>query len=402
MTMKTLRLIALLALGAVPACKSPTPPPPPPGAPVVDAGQNGSVQVGSTFGLSATFTDTMSGAAPWNYDVNWGDGTTASGTKSSVSPITGTHAYAAEGDYHVTVSVTNSLNVTGTDGLTVDATAPVIIAAGDIGDCTRTSDEATGALLDTIPGTVMPLGDNAYVSGTPTEYANCYDPAWGRVKNRTRPVPGNHDYYNPGPSKNADGYFGYFGAAAGPDKKGYYDFTLGTWFIIVLNTGTENGDSIKAGSAQEQWLRAELASHSQQCTLALWHHPQFTTVTGRPFIRPETTPLFQALYDGGVDLLLNGHDHTYQRFAPMRADGTADAAFGVRQITVGTGGGEGLYGFGPTTPNLEVRAGNGEDPTFGVLKLTLHESSYDWKFIPAPGLGSFTDSGTGNCHGRPS
>src|SRR6185436_4450068 len=198
MTMKTLRLIALLALGAVPACKSPTPPPPPPGAPVVDAGQNGSVQVGSTFGLSATFTDTMSGAAPWNYDVNWGDGTTASGTKSSVSPITGTHAYAAEGDYHVTVSVTNSLNVTGTDGLTVDATAPVIIAAGDIGDCTRTSDEATGALLDTIPGTVMPLGDNAYLSGTPTEYATCYDPAWGRVKNRTRPVPGHHDYYNPG------------------------------------------------------------------------------------------------------------------------------------------------------------------------------------------------------------
>ncbi|HXE82628.1 MAG TPA: PKD domain-containing protein [Gemmatimonadales bacterium] len=401
--MKTLRLIALLALGAVPACKSPTPPPPPPpGAPVVDAGQNGSVQVGGPFGLSATFTDTTSGAAPWNYDVNWGDGTTASGTKSSVSPITGTHAYAAEGDYHVTVSVTNSLNVTGTDGLTVDATAPVIIAAGDIGDCTRTSDEATGALLDTIPGTVMPLGDNAYVSGTPTEYANCYDPAWGRVKNRTRPVPGNHDYYNPGPSKNADGYFGYFGAAAGPDKKGYYDFTLGSWFIIVLNTGTENGDSIKAGSAQEQWLRAELASHSQQCTLALWHHPQFTTVTGRPFIRPETTALFQALYDGGVDLLLNGHDHTYQRFAPMRADGTADAAFGVRQFTVGTGGGEGLYGFGPATPNLEVRAGNGEDPTFGVLKLTLHESSYDWKFIPAPGFGSFTDSGTSNCHGRPS
>jgi len=398
MTMKTLRLIALLALGAVPACKSPTPPPPPPGAPVVDAGQNGSVQVGSTFGLSATFTDTMSGAAPWNYDVNWGDGTTASGTKSSVSPITGTHAYAAEGDYHVTVSVTNSLNVTGTDGLTVDATAPVIIAAGDIGDCTRTSDEATGALLDTIPGTVMPLGDNAYLSGTPTEYATCYDPAWGRVKNRTRPVPGNHDYYNPGPSKNADGYFGYFGAAAGPDKKGYYDFTLGTWFIIVLNTGTENGDSIKAGSAQEQWLRAELASHSQQCTLALWHHPQFTTVTGRPFIRPETTPLFQALYDGGVDLLLNGHDHTYQRFAPMRADGTADAAFGVRQITAGTGGGEGLYGFGPTIPNLEVRNAD----TFGVLKLTLHESSYDWKFIPAPGFGSFTDSGSGNCHGRPS
>jgi len=371
--------------------------------PVVIAGSDAHVMVGTPYTLSASFSDTAD-QGPWSYQVTWGDGNQSTGTKSSTGTISATHTYGQQGDYNVGVVVTNSEGQSGDGSLTVTvaAPAPVILAAGDIGDCDRTSDDATGALLDTIPGTVMPLGDNAYVSGTPSEYANCYDPAWGRVKNRTRPVPGNHDYYNPGPTKNADGYFGYFGAAAGPDKKGYYDFTLGSWLIIVLNTGTENGDSIKAGSAQEQWLRAELASHSQQCTLALWHHPQFTTVTGRPFIRPETTPLFQALYDGGVDLLLTGHDHTYQRFAPMRADGTADAAFGVRQITAGTGGGEGLYGFGPVTPNLEVRAGNGEDPTFGVLKLTLHDSSYDWKFIPAPGFGSFTDSGTGNCHGRPS
>lgn len=402
-------MIRLLPLGfalAV-ACSSPggppppPPPPPPPGAPIVTAGSNESLPVGTTYALSATFNDTTSNPSPWSYGVDWGDGSSSTGTKSSMTPITGTHTYASEGNYKVTVSVTNQHAATGTDDITVAATAPVIIAAGDIGDCDRTSDDATGAVIATIDGIVMPLGDNAYLSGTPTEFANCYGPAWGGQKDRTRPVAGNHDYYNPGATKNADGYFGYFGAAAGDPSKGYYDFTLGSWFVIVLNTGTESADFIAAGSAQEQWLRAELASHSQQCTLALMHHPQFSTVTGRPFVRTETTPLWQALYDYGADLVLNGHDHTYQRFKPMRPDGTADAAFGVRQITVGTGGGEGLYGFGSTNPNLEVRAGNGENGTFGVLKLTLKTGGYDWQFIPAAGEGSFTDSGSASCHGRP-
>jgi hypothetical protein len=294
--------------------------------------------------------------------------------------------------------VTNSNDATGSASAAVAATAPVIIAAGDIGDCDRQSDDATGTLLDNIAGIIMPLGDNAYLSGTPTEFTNCYAPNWGRHKSRTRPVAGNHDYYNPGSTKNAAGYFGYFGATAGNPSKGYYDFTLGSWLVIVLNTGTESQDFIAAGSAQEQWLRAELASHTEQCTVALFHHPQFSTVTGRPFIRPETTPLWQALYDGGADLVLNGHDHTYQRYKPMRPDGTADAAFGIRQITVGTGGGEGLYGFGDANANLDVR----NNDTFGVLKLTLKSGSYDWQFIPASGWGSFTDSGSATCHGRPS
>jgi hypothetical protein len=395
--------LTLLALAA--NCKNgvtppspPPPPPPPPGAPVVSASGNGSLPAGTTFNLSATFTDTTSNASPWNYGVDWGDGTNVSGSKSSISPIAGTHTYTAEGKYQVKVSVTNNHGATGTGSLTVDATAPVIIAAGDIGDCNRTQDNATGALLPTLQGIVVPLGDNAYASGTPTEYANCYDPAWGNAKDRTRPVLGNHDYYNPGPTKNANGYFGYFGQAAGDPNKGYYDFTLGNWLVIVLNTGTENPDSIKAGSRQEQWLRAELASHSQPCAVALMHHPQFSTLKDRPFIRPETTPLWQALYDGGADLVLNGHDHNYQRFKPMRPDGRADAAFGIRQITVGTGGGEALYSFDSTAapPALEVR----NSVTVGVLKLTLHSNSYDWQFIPAAG-GTFTDSGSGNCHGRP-
>ena len=396
-------LLVLFAAAASVTCSGgptppPPPPPPPPGAPVVDAGQGGSLPVGMAFSLSATFSDTSANGAPWDYGIDWGDGTTATGSKSSVAPITGTHTYAAEGNYEVKVSVTNSHDATGTNSVTVDATSPVIIAAGDIGDCARTSDDATGSLLDANPGIVMPLGDNAYVSGTPTEYANCFDPAWGRAKNRMRPVLGNHDYYNPGATKNADGYFGYFGAAAGDPAKGYYSFNLGSWLVIVLNTGTEAPGYIAAGSAQEQWLRSLLASHSEQCAVAMFHHPQFSTVSGRPFVRPETTPLWQALYDGGVDLVLNGHDHTYQRFKPMKPDGTADASFGIRQITAGTGGGEGLYAFGDANANLEVR----NDDTFGVLKVTLKNGAYDWRFIPAAGQGSFTDSGSANCHGRPS
>ena len=377
----------------------PPPPPPPPGAPVVNAGTGGRLPVGTTFNLSATFTDTTSNSSPWSYGIDWGDGNTASGTKSTMTPITATHTFASVGAYPVQVTVTDNGGASGSGSLTVTATAPVILAAGDIGDCARTSDNATGALLQTLEGIVMPLGDNAYLSGTPTEFSNCYDPAWGQAKDRTRPVAGNHDYYNPRPDsvKNADGYFGYFGAAAGNPAKGYYSYTLGSWLVIVLNTGTEAPAYIAAGSTQEQWLRAELASHTQQCVVAMFHHPQFSTVSPRPFIREETTPLWNALYEGGADLVLNGHDHTYQRYAPMKPDGTPDAAFGIRQITVGTGGGEGLYAFGATVPTLEVR----NNDTFGVLKLTLKNGGYDWRFMPTAG-GTFTDSGSGTCHGRPS
>jgi hypothetical protein len=400
-------IIRLLPLGLAlavacspgPTPPSPPPPPPPPGAPVVQAPAPETLPVGTTYDLTATFSDTTTNASPWSYGVDWGDGNTSTGTKSTIAPITGTHMYASEGNYTVTVSVTNQLDATGTGSVTVAATSPVIIAAGDIGDCGRTSDNHTGDLLDNIEGIIMPLGDNAYLSGTPAEFNDCFDPAWGRQKTRMRPVAGNHDYYNPGATKNADGYFGYFGSAAGDPTKGYYDFTLGSWLVVVLNTGTENGGYIAAGSAQEQWLRAELASHTEQCVVALFHHPQFSSLSGRPFIRPETTPLWNALYEGGADLVLNGHDHDYQRYAPMKPDGTADAAHGIRQITVGTGGGEGLYTL-PTdglSPNLQA----GNDDTFGVLKLTLKEGGYDWRFIPAAGEGSFTDSGSASCHGRP-
>ena len=365
-------------------------------APAVTAGTNTAVPVGTTYALSATFADGADG--PWNYTIQWGDGATQNGTRSAQGAITGTHTYASESNYRIQVNVADRFGAQGSDSLTVTATAPVLIAAGDIGDCLRPNDEATGALLDGLEGIVAPLGDNAYENGTPTEFANCYDSGWGRQKARTRPVPGNHDYYNPRPDsvKNADGYFGYFGASAGDPAKGYYSYTLGSWFVIVINTGTERSGDIAAGSPQEQWLRAELAGHSQQCVLAMFHHPRFTSILDRPWLRPEVKPLWDALYQYGADLVLNGHDHGYQRFAPQTPDGVADPAYGVRQITVGTGGGEGLYQFSDVVPNLQVR----DNQTYGVLKLTLRAGGYDWRFVPIAGK-TFTDSGSGTCHGSP-
>lgn len=391
------RLFALLLLAAAAACggttEPPPPPPPPPGAPTVSVGSNGSVPLGSSFRLATTFTDTSSGSAPWSYGVDWGDGQNSSGSKSSISPITDAHSYENTGTYRVTITVTNHHGAAGSGTLNATITDPVILAAGDIGDCTRPGDEATAAVLDGQVGVVIPLGDNAYDNGTATEYANCYGATWGRQKARTKPVPGNHDYNTPG----ATGYYGYFGSAAGDPAKGYYTYTLGSWFVVVLNTGTEKPDSLKAGSTQEQWLRNELATHTQQCTLVLFHHPRFTSVMDRPWLRPEVKAIWDALYQYGADLVLNGHDHTYQRFAPQTPDGVADNAFGVRQITVGTGGGETLYQFGPTVDNLQVR----DNQTHGVLKVTLRAGGYDWRFLPVAGQ-TFTDTGSGNCHGRPS
>lgn len=366
--------------------------------PAVIAGPDKSEPAGVTYALSATFTD---GAAdgPWNYALQWGDGTTQTGSRTSPGAITATHIYASEASYQVQVSVTDKFGATGSSVVTLTATAPVLIAAGDIADCQRPNDEATGALLDGIEGIVAPLGDNAYTVGSDSQFVNCYAPSWGRQKARTRPVPGNHDYYNPRPDsvKNADGYFGYFGASAGDPAKGYYSYTLGSWLVIVINTGTERSGDIAASSPQEQWLRAELASHPQQCAVAMFHHPRFTSILDRPWLRPEVLALWDALYQGGADLVLNGHDHAYQRFAPQKPDGTTDLAYGIRQITVGTGGGEGLYQFGPTVPNLEVR----DNQTYGVLKVTLRAGGYDWQFVPVAGR-TFTDSGSGTCHGRPS
>src|SRR5213592_3135298 len=151
------------------------------------------------------------------------------------------------------------------------ASAAVFVGAGDIGDCKRIGDSLTANLLDGISGTVFALGDNAYPDGTPSDYANCYGPTWGRHKARTRPVPGNHDYNTAG----ATGYFGYFGSAAGDPAKGYYSYDLGDWHVVVVNSAT----GMSVGSPQEQWLRTDLAASAKRCTLAYWHYPRFSSGT---------------------------------------------------------------------------------------------------------------------------
>jgi hypothetical protein len=258
---------------------------------------------------------------------------------------------------------------------------PVFVGAGDIANCSGKNDEATAKLLDGIAGTVFTLGDNVYPDGTAAQFKDCYGPTWGRHKDRTRPAPGNHDYHTSG----ASGYYGYFGASAGDSGKGYYSYNLGAWHIISLNSEVDYA----AGSAQEKWLRADLAANKTACTLAYWHHPLFST--GQHGNIPRSQAFWNALYEYGADVILNGHDHTYQRFAPQSPGGKAEPNRGIREFVVGTGG-AGLYPFPTNLPTLEVR----NNTTFGVLKLTLHATSYNWEFVPIAGQ-TFTDSGSGNC-----
>jgi hypothetical protein len=358
--------------------------------PQLQIGSGGSVPLEAPFTPAATFTDSTGG--PFTYRIDWGDGTQTTGTKATDGALDEAHAYTSQSTFQVKITVTDRRGLSDSGAMNVTVTHPVLLAAGDIGDCQRSGDEQTATLLDGLRGIVVPLGDNAYDAGTDAEYAACYAANWGRHKARTRPVAGNHDYDTPG----ATGYFNYFGASAGNRADGFYTYPLGTWFVIVANTGWESPDSVKTGSRQDQWLRGQLASRTEQCVLVMMHHPRFTSASGRAWLRPELKPFWDAMYEYGVDLVLVGHDHTYQRFAPQNPDGVADEEFGIRQITVGTGGGETLYAFGPTVDNLQVR----DNQTFGVVKVTLRPGAYDWQFLPVAGK-TFTDSGSGNCHGRP-
>jgi acid phosphatase type 7 len=278
------------------------------------------------------------------------------------------------------------------NGISFAADAPadqtaILVGAGDIADCKDLSGaEATAKLLDQIPGTVMAVGDLAYPDGSKENFA-CYDKTWGRVKSRTRPAPGNHEFHASG----ATPYFDYFGPAAGDRKTGYYSYELGTWHIVVLNSECKDAGGCEAGSPQEKWLRADLAAHPAACTLAYWHKPLFSS--GSAHGNDLTVkPLFQALYDANAELVITGHDHDYERFAPQTPDGAADPVRGIREFVVGTGG-KNHRPFVEPKPNSELR----DATTFGVLKLTLKPGAYDWQFIPEAGK-TFTDSGRGACH----
>jgi acid phosphatase type 7 len=263
----------------------------------------------------------------------------------------------------------------------------VLVGAGDIASCVSDGDEATASLLDAIGGVVFTLGDHAYEAGTPIEFEACYEESWGRHKARTRPTPGNHDYLTAG----ASGYFDYFGAAAGERSRGYYSYRLGSWHIVVLNSNCGEVGGCDSGSPQGQWLRANLAANPAPCTLAYWHHPRFSS---GPHGSDSTVQAFwQALHDHRAEVVLSGHDHTYERFAPQDAEGRFDPARGVRQFVVGTGGATHHRFAGPAAANSEVR----NDDTFGVLKLTLYPSGYEWQFIPVAGR-TFTDAGSAPCH----
>ena len=265
----------------------------------------------------------------------------------------------------------------------------LLVGAGDIAGCGEGA-EITAALLEELIATngdaiVFTAGDNAYSDGTPQEFADCYDPTWGRHKARTRPAPGNHDYNTP----DATGYFGYFGAVAGTSGEGYYSYEAGSWHVVVLNSNCGDIGGCEAGSPQEQWLLQDLASSGSQCTLAYWHHPLFSSGThgGSDSMRP----LFRALYEHGAEVVIAGHDHDYERFAPQDPDGNHDPVNGIRHIVAGTGG-RSIRSFDTAVPNSEVRI-----EAFGILALGLYPKGYEWEFVPEPGS-TETDAGVGTCH----
>jgi hypothetical protein len=269
----------------------------------------------------------------------------------------------------------------------------VLIAAGDIAGCddpgVRAGAEATARLIATVTSdvsdfTVAALGDIAYENGTPGEFATCYDPAWGRYKARTKPAPGNHEYGTPG----AAGYFDYFGDAAGDRGKGYYSYDLGAWHVVSLNSNCQTDSSCAAGSPQEQWLRADLAAHPTQCTLAYMHHPRFSS--GEHGSALEVQPLWQALADARADLVLAGHDHSYERFTLLDGAGRPDPLRGIREMVVGTGG-RSLYPTFTPRPGSEVRLAG----QYGVLRLELRPTGYDWRFFTV--TGAVLDSGSEPC-----
>ena len=254
------------------------------------------------------------------------------------------------------------------------------VGAGDIARCPDGEAEATARLLDRIPGTVFTLGDNVYPRSTADLLAQCYGPTWGRHLPRTLPTPGNHDWEESAGLP----YFVYFGASAGPAGRGYYSATVGSWHIVSLNSNI----AAHVGSPQYEWLKADLAASGATCTLAMWHHPLFSS--GRNGNSPQMRDMWRLLNQSGADIVLAGHEHAYERFAPQDADARPDPR-GIRGFVVGTGG-TSLYERVTVQPNSEVW----ENRTWGVLKLTLKPGSYDWQFVPIDGQG-FSDSGSSQC-----
>jgi hypothetical protein len=313
-----------------------------------------------------------------------------------------------EADETLSLQLSNASGATIADGSGIGTildddggvTGIKIAAAGDIA-CDPASSSFNGgqgvglecrqrATSDLLVGAgyeaVLALGDIQYEDGALSKFGASYDPSWGRVKAITHPAVGNHEYGTSG----AAGYYQYFGAAAGDPTKGYYSFDLGGWHLIALNSNCAEIGGCGAGSAQEQWLRADLSAHSAaSCTLAFWHHPRYSS--GEHGSDATYTAFWQALYDANADVVLVGHDHDYERFAPQTASATLDTTRGIREFVVGTGG-KNLRTFPTVRPNSEARSVT----SAGVLELTLGGTGYGWRFAPA--VCTFTDAGTASCH----
>jgi len=413
-----LGVVATLAVWAVTCKAGDGPPPPPGGPPSVDAGVDMRAETGRTTSFTARVTLPQGAtASAYHWTVTWGDGAADSGTLASTGQVAASHTYAATGQYTLRLAARGPATAdTSWDTITAQVDAPgtpqTLIGAGDIGECTFGWPQKTAQVIEPTPGTVFNLGDNAYPFGRAEDYAACYNATWGRFKKRTYPAPGNHDYQeygppNPGVDTTADGYFGYFGVAAHQQPMGIYSYDLGAWHIVVLNSSFEEKvilGRVLDTTAQLSWLDADLAAHPSLCTLAIWHHPRFSsgTVHGSD---ARLTSFWQHLYNAGADVVLSGHEHNYERFAPQTPDGVADPAHGIREFVVGTGGG----GYDPLDTTKLGQAGNSEvgGVDHGVLKLTLSPGSYHWEFIPVgytlpldqtPSQYSHTDSGTALCH----
>ncbi|MEO7964280.1 MAG: metallophosphoesterase [Gemmatimonadaceae bacterium] len=279
------------------------------------------------------------------------------------------------------------------------AGASVLMGAGDIARCGTLGDEGTAAIVDSllvvdsiakVDDAVLTLGDNVYESGTAREFATCFAPSWGkpggRIMRKIHPIAGNHEYE----TNNAAPYFSYFGDRAGPSGKGYYSFEMGAWHVVALNSELPANFSLgPAAREQEVWLKKDLQDHPAKCTLAYFHRPLFSS----SFHGTDATvrPLFQILFDGNVDLLLVGHDHTYERFAPQTPNAVLDTLRGITQIVVGTGGGI-LRGFRSPSPNSLARV----EGYYGIFKLTLGAGAFQHVFIDTHGR--IWDPGSGKCH----
>jgi hypothetical protein len=357
-----------------------------------------------------------SGTLPIGFAYQWRRCDSGGGSCADISGASGQSYMVGSADVGSTirVAVTGS-NAAGSSSASsaptsvVTAADPVVGAAGDIA-CDPADPNFNGGagtasachmravsdlLLQSHLTAVLGLGDEQYECAGLSAFASSYDPTWGRLKSITYPAPGNHEYQTSGGTNcdaagNAAGYYTYFGSAAGDPSKGYYSFDLGTWHLIALNASCAKVGGCGAGSPEEIWLKNDLATHTNRCTLAFWHNPRYSS--GGVGNDSTFSPFWQDLYNANAELALVGHDHEYERFAPQNASSGLDTARGIREFVVGTGG-KTHTNFATIRANSEVR----NNDTFGFLKLTLHPSSYDWQFVPEPGK-TFADSGSTACH----